>query len=116
MLNGIAPPRMKDRGESRCMGPEAVLSPGRLWFFLHTGQTGGDGVCGRVRRVGLILLLPASCMQYYESGLVRRNACIRGPPPIALHYSKLLQNAFWLTRYPVDSTTGLRHAGAAAAQ
>ena len=82
MLNGIAPPRMKDRGESRCMGPEAVLSPGRLWFFLHTGQTGGDGVCGRVRRVGLILLLPASCMQYYESGLVRRNACIRGPPPI----------------------------------
>ena len=64
------------------MGPEAVLSPGRLWFFLHTGQTGGDGVCGRVRRVGLILLLPASCMQYYDSGLVRRNACIRGPPPI----------------------------------
>ena len=51
------------------MGPEAVLSPGRLWFFLHTGQTGGDGVCGRVRRVGLILLLPASCMQYYDSGL-----------------------------------------------
>ena len=82
MLNGIAPPRMKDRGESRCRGPEAVHSPGRLWFFLHTGQTGGDGVCGRVRRVGLILLLPASCMQYYESGLVRRNACIRGPPPI----------------------------------
>ncbi len=30
-------------------------------------------------------------------------------------YSKLLQNAFWLTKYPVDSTTGLRHASAAAA-
>ena len=57
-MNGI-----RARSRSVRMGPEAVLSPGRLWFFLHTGQTGGDGVCGRVRRVGLILLLPASCMQ-----------------------------------------------------
>ena len=30
-------------------------------------------------------------------------------------YSKLFQNAFWLTKYPVDSTTPTRHASAAAA-
>ena len=29
MLIGIRPPRMKEWGESRCIGPEAVL-----WFFL----------------------------------------------------------------------------------
>ena len=58
-------------GQGGVTFPEAVLSPGRLWFFLHTGQTGGDGVCGRVRRVGLILLLPASCKQYYDSGLAQ---------------------------------------------
>ena len=31
------------------------------------------------------------------------------------NYSKLLQHAFWLTEYPVDSTTPTRHASAAAA-
>ena len=31
-----------------------------------------------------------------------------------MDYSKLLQNAFWLTKYYLDSTTPVRHACAAA--
>ena len=63
------------------MGPEAVR-PGTALVFPFYRVTSGDGVYRRARRGGLMLLLPASCKQYYEPGLVRRSACIRGPLPI----------------------------------
>ena len=56
--------------------------------------------------VMVVLLLP---LELLAARVTAQGVCGGGD------YSKLLQNAFWLTKYPVDSTTGLRHAGAGAA-